>query len=280
MKRIAAVLSIVFLSLALLAVTGSGLLASAQSAETPEVAAAQVAAQLYSQGAYEEAARAYQQLIDQGYADPALYYNLGLAYAQADELGRAYWSLRNAQELDPRDEEIAQAVTQVETALEDAAQTGDAMLVTERDDPLAPVAELSGRWLTLDELSWLALALWSFFALALLAVLFMDKGTRGRRVVQVFATVSGALLLVAALGLGSRLLDLRQPPAIVIADQVTLAAGPGDQYGGAVTLQGGSEVSVLDQRGDWVEVVASNDVAGWAPADAIAVIAPQAAGAS
>ena len=274
MKRIAAILSIAFLSLALLVMTGRGLLASAQAAETPEVAAAQAAAQLYSQGAYEQAAQAYQQLIDQGYADPALYYNLGLAYAQADELGRAYWSLRNAQELAPRDAEIEQAVTQVESALGDAAQAGDAMLVTERDNPLAPVADLSGRWLTLDELAWVSLALWSLFALALLAVLFMNRGTRGRRVAAVFATVSGALLLVAALGLGSRMVELRQPPAIVVADQVTLAAGPGEQYGGAMTLQGGSQVSVIDQRGDWVEVEAP-DIAGWAPADVIAVIVPQ-----
>jgi len=279
MKRIAAILSIAFLSLALLATMGGSLLASAQAAETPEVVAAQAAAQLYSQGAYEQAAQADQQLIDQGYADPALYYNLGLAYAQAGELGRAYWSLRNAQELAPRDAEIEQAVTQVETALRDAAQSGDAMLVTERDNPLAPVAELSGRWLTLDELAWVSLALWSLFALALLAVLFMNRGTRGRQVAKVFATVSGALLLVAALGLGSRMVDLRQTPAIVVADQVTLVSGPGDQYGGAITLQGGSEVSVVDQRGDWVEVEAP-DIAGWAPVETIAVIGPQAAEAS
>jgi len=276
MKRIAAVLSIAFLSLALLAAMGRGLLASPQSAETPEVVAAQAAAQLYSQGAYEEAALAYQQLIDQGYADPALYYNLGLAYAQTGEQARAYWSLRNAQELAPRDKEIAQALTKVETALDNETQTGDALLVTAQDTPLAPVAELSRRWLTLDELAWTALALWSVFALALLAVLFMGKGARGRRVAQAFATVSGALLLVATLGLGSRLVGLRQPSAIVVTNQVTLAAGPGDQYGGAATLQGGSEVSVLKQRGDWVEVEAQ-DVAGWAPADAIAVIAPRAA---
>ena len=279
MKRIAAILSIALLSLSLLTMAGGGLMASAQAAETPEVVAAQAAAQLYSQGAYEEAARAYQQLIDQGYADPDLYYNLGLAYNRAGDLGRAYWSLRNAQSLAPRDAQIEQAVTQAETALGDSAQTGDAMLVTERDNPLAPLAELSGRWLTLDELAWTALALWSVFALALLAVLFIGPGKRSRQFAKVIATVSGALLLVAALGLGSRLVDLRQPPAIVVADQVTLAAGPGDQYGGAITLQGGSKVSVIDQRGDWVEV-ATQDVAGWAPADAIAVIAPQAAGAS
>jgi len=280
MNRLTKFFIIGLVSLTILVTAGSGILAASQRTESGDIVAAQAAAQLFEQGEYELAAQSYQQLLDQGYADAAIYYNQGLAYAEAGDLGRAYWSLRNAEQLAPRDADVQQALAQVRSALAEV-NVEDALLATGGDSPLAQFTAASGRWLTLDELAWLALSLWTVFALMLLTIMFIRPGKGLRRVAKVIAVSSGALLLVAGLGLGMRMVNAQQPPAIVVAEQVTLAAGPGAQYGGALALRNGSEVTVIDQRGEWLEVAASmanGEVTGWLPADAAATIVPATTG--
>lgn len=274
MKRFAKIFTIGLMSLTVLMITGSSLWAASQLTASRDIVAAQTAAQLYEQGNYALAAQSYQQLIDRGHADPVIYYNLGLAYEQAGDLGRAVWSLRNAEQLAPRDADVQAARAQLQSILAET-NVENAMLATRGQDFLAQVSTTSAHWLTLDELSWLTLALWTIFAVMLLTVMFIKPGKTVRQVAKVIAISSGALLLVAMLGMGARIVDAQQPPAIVVAEQVTLAAGPGAQYGGALALRSGSEVSVIDQRGEWVEVsaeTASGAVTGWLPADATATI--------
>ena len=60
-----------------------------------------VANSLAANGRYAEAAQAYQQLIDQGAADSAVYYNLGNAYMRLGNLGQAIVNYQRAAQLDP-----------------------------------------------------------------------------------------------------------------------------------------------------------------------------------
>lgn len=274
MNRLTKTFLIGLMSLTVMIVSGRALLAAPQPTASSDIVAVQTAARLFEQGNYELAAQSYQQLIDQGHADPVLYYNLGLAYAQTGDLGRAYWSLRNAEQLAPRDADVQAALTQLQSVLAEA-NIGNALLATGSDNLFAQISTTSSHWLTPDELSWLTLALWTIFALMLLTVMFTKPGRTARKVAQVVAASSGALLLVAMLGMGAHVIDAQQPPAIVVAEQVTLTAGPGAQYGGAIALRSGSEVSVIDQHGEWVEVVAdiaSGNITGWLPTDAAATI--------
>ncbi len=92
--------------------------ASAASATTLETAE-----QLYAQGDFALAAELYRQVVDQGYGDGDLYYNLGVAYHGAGDLGRALWSLRHAEALSPRDADIQTALASVRADL-DASSAG------------------------------------------------------------------------------------------------------------------------------------------------------------
>ena len=94
------------------------------------------AEQLYARGEYALAAQGYQQLADQGYADSALFYNMGLAYWMAGDLGRALWSFKSAQAIDPRDAAVEDALQEVRSQI--AAANAEAP-----GDP-APIALLRG----------------------------------------------------------------------------------------------------------------------------------------
>ena len=47
----------------------------------------------YERGEYAEAAQQYEALIDRGYSDAALYFNLGNAYLEGGDLGRGHTKL-------------------------------------------------------------------------------------------------------------------------------------------------------------------------------------------
>ena len=60
----------------------------------------------YERGEFAEAAQVYEALIDQGFRDTAVYYNLGNTYLESGDLGRAVLSYLRAEELSPRDPDI------------------------------------------------------------------------------------------------------------------------------------------------------------------------------
>ena len=60
----------------------------------------------YERGGYAEATQQYEALIDRGYSDAALYFNLGNAYLESGDLGRAILNYLRARRLSPRDTDI------------------------------------------------------------------------------------------------------------------------------------------------------------------------------
>src|SRR6266699_3597580 len=61
---------------------------------------------LYEEGKFTEAAAAYEKMLQQGRASPALYFNLGNAFFKAGQVGRAVLNYRLAERLAPRDPDI------------------------------------------------------------------------------------------------------------------------------------------------------------------------------
>jgi tetratricopeptide (TPR) repeat protein len=267
------------LMVTVLFIAAFGAIGAAPATLPPVEQAYRTAAQLYANGDYTEAAQSYQQLIDQGYGDSALYYNLGQAYFQANNPARALWALRTAQELAPRDADINLALEQAHERLaqtEGAAEGTVLQSTAAATDPIGMLQEAAGRWLSLDELAILALLLWTGFVALMLLALFSDQGSRRRRWARLASLGIGACLIIASLTLGSRLIQpMNLQEAVVVAGPVELSNGPGAEYQSKITLPQGVEVSVTEARGEWVHVEFSESGAsGWAPAEAVAMIAP------
>ena len=80
----------------------------------------------------------------------------------------------------------------------------------------------------------------------------------------------GVLLLLGVLSIGVRLLDERgQPPAVVVASEVEVRSGPGEDYLTEFTLHAGAEVRVVERRGDWVRIALPGNLQGWSPDEAV-----------
>jgi hypothetical protein len=215
---------------------------------------------LYEEGRYGEAATRYQALVDASVQDGRLYYNLGNAYFKASDLGRAILNYRRAQRLLPRDGDVAANLKLAR------AQTLDRIEAENEGGLVGLVRRLIG-WNTLDEAAIAALVLWVILCgLAVGALLWQ----RRRRALLYLAGGVATLLLLGLLSIGIRLLDQHgQRPAVVVADEVAVRSGPGDDYLTEFTLHAGAEVRVVERRADWVRVALPGDLQGWAPSTAV-----------
>lgn len=214
-RKYISLLIIGLILLAGLALAGFSLNAGAD-ADAGAVAAAN---QLYVAGHYAEAAQIYEEQIAQGVQDSTLYYNLGNAYFQQGDMGRAALNLQRAAHLDPRDPDIQanlELVRQQTTELFAGDQTAPGTV--------ALLADATG-WLTQNETAVLVLGLW-FALVFLLLARRTAESERAKRALQATAAVVLILLLVSGISLASRsFVDQSQPGGLVVTPSVAVSSG-------------------------------------------------------
>ena len=216
---------------------------------------------LYEDGLYEQAARSYQQLVDKGYGDPALYYNLGNAYFKDGDLGRAILNYRRAERLAPRDDDVRANLDFARGQTLDVLESGEAPFVRLVTAPLSRF--------TTGEIGAVALASWLLFSAALLLVI---AGPRRRLAWARPAAVMAAVLLVLAGGaLAGRLyVDSASREAVIIAGEVDVVSGPGSRYTPEFTLHAGAETDLVERRGAWARIaLPGGTLQGWVPAASV-----------
>ena len=204
---------------------------------------------MYEKGRYAEAATAYQKLVDRGERTAGIYYNLGTAAFKAGQPGRAIAAYRQAERFDPRDADL-----RANLAFARQKVNGDQVVPV-------PWWRRGLARLTLNEWSVLAVAAWwGWFGLLLQRQARPEKraATQGTTwTFGVLAVVTASLLAAATwerLGLKS---------AVVVVREAVVRFGPLEESQVATQMPDGTELVVLEARGDWLRVEAPNGTAGW-----------------
>jgi hypothetical protein len=178
-------------------------------------------------------------------------------------LGHAIVNYRRAQQLSPRDPDIA---TNLATA---RSQTIDKL---EDESGLGNLVKVAEEWLTLNEAAVLALILWVLICyFAVLAILL----PRQRRIFSWVMVVLGIFLVIGVFSIANRLYTAwRYPPAVVVAQEIEITSGPGDaeQYLVEFNLHAGAEVNILESRPAWRRIMLSGNLQGWVPAEAVEAV--------
>ncbi len=264
MKRnflILVISGIFLLAVFVLAIT---LLTPEVTADTQAVSAAN---QLYQVGNYEDAQRIYEQLISQGVEDSTVYYNLGNTYFRQGDLGRAVLNFQRAAQLNPRDPDIR-------ANLELARTMADVPFTSTAPGPLSTLAEMTSRWLTLNETAILALAIWFLACFLFLSLRLLDGG-KVRRILRYGAIVALLILALIGLSLGSRIFtESTQHNGVVVAPVVAVSSEPGEQFATDFSLPSGTEVSLVETRGNWARLAVPGDaIEGWIPLNSVETVA-------
>ena len=233
-------------------------------AESPAETQAMTASnELYDIGRYSESARVYEQIVDQGFEDSALFYNLGNAYYKQGDLGRAILNYVRAGRLAPRDADIRANLKVARGQTIDLLGSGERTL-------LVRLAATAQSRLTTNELAAATLALWLLLALPLAMALFGKPGGL-RRAAATTAAVLGVVLVVGVITLSVRVYaESNRQGVVIVAEAVDVVSGPGPQYVTEFTLHAGAEARLIERRGSWARVaLPKGGLQGWVPASAV-----------
>ena len=220
----------------------------------------------FERGQYAEAAQQYEALVDQGYSDAALYLNLGNAYFENGDLGRAILVYLRAQELSPREPDIRDNLELAH------AMTVD-RITAERDSLVESVSHFVRLWITPGELRATALLLWMSTGAAI-CVLVIRRAFPLRRVVRAVTAVAGAATVMSLLLLVTTIYaNPYDNTGVVTAAAVEVTSGPGPQYVGEFSLHSGAQVRVTDSRHGWFRIaLPGGELQGWVPSHAIEIV--------
>ena len=221
-------------------------------ARTANAAAPDVSAEFdrankfYEQGKFLDAVISYQSLARTGAANASVWFNLGNAAYKSGQMGRAIAAYRQAERLNPRDSSLRANLQFVRGKVYSDERTR------------VPFWKSALCLATLNE--WAALAALSFWVL--FSILALGELT-GRRHPK--AALSSLLaVLFSGVALATSVEDQRADrEAIVSAREVTARVGPLDESQSAFQLRDGAEVTVLDAKGDWLQVRDAEKRTGW-----------------
>ena len=220
----------------------------------------------YDREEYAEAIQQYEALIGQGYRDAAVHYNLGNAYLESGDLGRAILNYLRAEELSPRDPDI---LANLELA---RSRTVD-QLEAEGDSLVASISDFGRRWATTGEFGTAALLLWAAGAAAV-GTFILRPDMQRRNILRSGAAVCIAVMLICLVLLLSMLYsNPYKNTGVVTEDTVEVLSGPGQQYEEVFALHSGAQVRLVDSRHGWLQVaLPGGELKGWAPAHVLEAV--------
>jgi tetratricopeptide (TPR) repeat protein len=213
---------------------------------------------LYEEGKYGEAVAAYEKLLNKGEVSPALYFNLGNALFKSGQPGRALVCYRRAEALSPRDPDIQ----------------ANLQFLRKNINSSSVISGWRHRLFKLSLNEWAAIAMgvvWLWFVLLIIRELKPDL----RPALSGYTATTGVAGGVLTLCLGLILSDFfHNTPAVVVVPEAVIRRGPLEESQSFYTLRNGSEVSVLDQKNDWLQVIDQAKRIGWVKRNQVVIVNP------
>ena len=210
----------------------------------------------YNQKDYDNAIVAYNQLIDSGYRDAILFYNLGNAYFKSDQIGHAILWYERALRLSPNNKDI---------------QYNLAFANQQTIDRIEAVPPFFLKTWTLAVQNLFSAKGWAVISIALCTLLvccilliFLMSGYRWRMLFFTLACLSLAAIVCSIIFASlQRNNVLRADEGIVIEGSVTVKSTPDDSGTDLFTIHEGAKVKITDNAGDWIEVQFNDGNKGW-----------------
>lgn len=211
----------------------------------------------YLKGEYELAVENYKSIVDSGYASAELYFNLGNAYYKSHNITMALVNYERAQILKPKDKDIQH---NLEVARE---------FVVDRIDVLPEFflwRAHVGFVKIFDADIWAIMSLATFILTLVLFLIYFFSRRMGLKKLTfwtgvLFAFISFSTLIFAV---QQNRLVTKHKQALILTPSVTIKSSPDENSGTDLfLLHEGTKVTVVDELGNWREVVLSDGNRGW-----------------
>lgn len=211
----------------------------------------------YQRGDYRTAIEIYNSLLHYGYEQGEILYNLGNAYMQVDEYGRAIACYERAVKLLPRDSDVLVNLALAYTAA--------------RVQPYTPANNLEAlclqlrRWVSINELALITSILFMLTcilgAMAIISTSILPRWRERCKSVAICAltifALCALLLLVRAVA------DTYPPRAVVVVKTATVRDGPGTMFDKIAQLRNGTVIRIRQRKGIWLHGITNSGMRGW-----------------
>lgn len=210
----------------------------------------------YRDGRFEDAVRSYEGILQNGYASPEIYYNLGNAYYRLRRIGHAILAYERALKLDPSDEDIIHNLKLANIKTIDRIEKLPELFFVSwlrklgtMFSPTSVVIVLLVGWTIL------------FFSLSLAVV---GKWTQFLKYIRITVTLSLIIVIFFGAILALQIFENeRGSEAIVIGQVVTAKNSPDEQSTDAFVIHEGLKVDVGDSVEGWMKIILSDGKLGW-----------------
>lgn len=221
--------------------------------------------QAYMNETYYEAIELYESIRGMQWESAALYYNLGNAYYQTGQHGKAILNYERARRLSPNDAAIQHNLRLARTEIIDNFEHLPQLFFLEWRDQFIRLQSVDGWAKTLVVL---------VIALAICTGLFFVAGKTFLK--KLFFTVGMVLLFASLAALYSvnrqyYLNHVRQE-AVIMAPRITAKSAPSERGVDLFALHEGTTVLITTELQDWFEVKLPNGNTGWIRKTALEVI--------
>ncbi len=206
----------------------------------------------YEKAEYQKAIAEYRKIVSRGYESGPLYYNLANAYFKSGELGKAMLNYKRAAGIMPRDADL-RANYRFARAMVRGKPVPEKTITAWR-----PVRIFASHF-TVDELTWMASALY-LFILVFLALAVIRPGT-GRYFVS--ASVVLFVLMVLTVLVVWKKAEYRNNGAVVVVPEANALFGPFDSATKFFSLHEGAPVTVLAEKDEWCKIKRPDGNVGW-----------------
>jgi len=244
---------LIFRSLIFLLATGMVLGANPCMAETDDPASRILRANdFYHEKDYGKAAKIYEGLIDQGYRNGHLYYNLGNAYIRLGKNGKAILNYLHAKRFLPRDKDLEANLKYASQETVDALDWKKPGLIATfffwADD--FNFQEHLSILTVINLMFWISMGAWLF------------KKT------ETMDLIRKSLIAVLALALVSTMvkwhLDTSHHLGVVLAKKIAVKSGMDQDNVTLFELHEGAVVFIEQEEKDWYKIELSDGKHGWA----------------
>lgn len=201
-----------------------------------------------------------------GVRNGQLFYNIGNAYFQAGDIGRAILNYLRAAELTPNDSNLKQNLAYARSKRAD------------------PIEEESGGGFLETVFFWhhdfpASLRAW-IFGIAFVSI-WAAAGVRLFRKQSYLSWIIGVSTVIAAAFLASLVLEARASnrsnPGVIISSEVIARKGDSENYEPSFSkpLHAGTEFDLLERRANWLRVRLADERECWLPAQAVGLVRRQ-----
>jgi len=221
--------------------------------------------EFYIEKDYNKAIEAYENLTEQGYESPELFYNLGNSYFRIGKLGYAVLYYEKAHKLAPSDEDINHNLAFVNLQTVDKIETLPPFFLFEWWENLLALFSVTG---------------WTIFTyiiyVLLLGIVVLYTFASGSFIQRL--TVYGGLFTVLLLALSITILAVNVnrennvKKAVVVEQTATAKLSPDNKSNDAFIIHEGLKVTVEDHLSNWIKVRLEDGKIGWLTNDNIRII--------